>query len=51
MDYTAVLQDARRFEDIILKNNVIKIMLNSVLEILKNKEMSNVNTPLSFLIV
>lgn len=36
MDYTAVSQAARRFEDKIRKDNKIRIMLNSVLELLKN---------------
>ncbi len=36
MDYTAVSQAARRFEDRIEKDNKIGTMLNSVLEILKN---------------
>jgi len=36
MDYTAVSQATRRFEDKIRKDNKIRIMLNSVLELLKN---------------
>jgi hypothetical protein len=36
MDYTAVSQAAKRFEDRIKKDNRIRVMLNSVLEILKN---------------
>ena len=44
MDYTAVSQATRRFEDRIIKDNKIRTMLNSVLELLKDKEMSNVKT-------
>jgi len=44
MDYTAVSQATRRFEDKIRKDNKIRIMVNSVLELLKDKEMSNVKT-------
>jgi len=36
MDYTAVSQVARRFEDRVKKDNKIGTMLNSVLEVLKN---------------
>ena len=36
MDYTAVSQATRRFEDKIRKDNKIRIMVNSVLELLKN---------------
>jgi len=36
MDYTAVSQAAKRFEERIKKDNKIRVMLNSVLEILKN---------------
>jgi len=36
MDYTAVPQATRRFEDKIRKDNKKRIMLNSVLELLKN---------------
>lgn len=36
MDYTAVSQAARRFEDKIRKDNKKRIMVNSVLELLKN---------------
>ena len=36
MDYTAVSQATRRFENKIRKNNKIRIMVNSVLELLKN---------------
>lgn len=36
MDYTAVSQATRRFEDKIRKDNKIGIMVNSVLELLKN---------------
>ena len=44
MDYTAVSQATRRFEDKIRKDNKKRIMVNSVLELLKDKEMSNVKT-------
>ena len=36
MDYTAVSQATRRFEDKIRKDNKIRIMVNSVLELLKD---------------
>jgi len=36
MDYTAVSQATRRFEDKIKKDNKVRIMVNSVLELLKN---------------
>jgi len=36
MDYTAVSQAAKKFEDRIKEDNKIRVMLNSVLEILKN---------------
>jgi len=36
MDYTAVSQAAKRFEDRIRKDNKIRIMVNSILELLKN---------------
>ena len=36
MDYTAVSQAVRRFEDKIKKDNKIRMMVNSVLELLKN---------------
>lgn len=36
MDYTAVSQATRRFEDKIGRDNKIRIMVNSVLELLKN---------------
>jgi REP element-mobilizing transposase RayT/DNA-binding MarR family transcriptional regulator len=36
MDYTAVSQATRRFEDKIRKDNKIRIMVNSVLKLLKN---------------
>ncbi|MCK4240463.1 MAG: chromosomal replication initiator DnaA, partial [Candidatus Atribacteria bacterium] len=36
MDYTAVSQATRRFEDKIRKDNKKRIMVNSVLELLKN---------------
>jgi hypothetical protein len=36
MDYTAVSQATRRFEDKTRKDNKIRIMVNSVLELLKN---------------
>jgi REP element-mobilizing transposase RayT len=36
MDYTAVSQATRRFEDKIREDNKIRIMVNSVLELLKN---------------
>jgi len=36
MDYTAVSQATRRFEDKIRNDNKIRIIVNSVLELLKN---------------
>ena len=44
MDYTAVSQATKRFEDRVRKDNTIGALLDSVLEILKNQEMSNVKT-------
>jgi len=44
MDYTAVSQAVKRFGDRTRKDNKIRIMVNSVLGLLKDKEMSNVKT-------
>jgi len=38
MDYTAVSQAVRRFEDRVKKDNKAKNMINSVLELLKNSK-------------
>jgi len=42
MDYTAVSQAVKRFENKIRKDNKIRIKVNSVLKLLKDKEMSKV---------
>jgi hypothetical protein len=42
MNYTTISQAARRFEDKIQKDDKIKTIIISVLEIPENKEMSNV---------
>jgi len=42
MNYISISQTARRFEDKIQKDDKIKTIISSVLEIPENKEMSNV---------